>query len=72
MASTDQPSADILQKLLEGQERISRDLRANIDRQSEVERNAESAKVNLFALTCKVSEVFSTQVEVIDAVDFNS
>lgn len=62
----------ILQRLLEGQERITNELRGSIDKQQSLERNAEAAKTNLFALTCKVSEVFSTQVEVIDAVDFNS
>lgn len=63
---------DILQKLLEGQERIASDLRNSIERQQVSERSAEAAKTNLFGLTCKVSEVFTTQVEVIDAVDYNS
>lgn len=66
------PPGEILQKLLEGQERIASDLRNNIERQQRSERNAEAAKSNLFTLTCKVSEVFATQVEVIDAVDYNS
>lgn len=70
--SDDPATKELLQKLLEGQEKIANELRGSLDKQRDMERNAEAAKANLFTLTCKVSEVFSTQVEVIDAVDFNS
>lgn len=70
--SDDQPMKELLQKLLERQEKISSELRSSLEKQRELERNADAGKANLFTLTCKVSEVFSTQVEVIDAVDFNS
>lgn len=72
MAAEDLPPGEILQRLLEGQERISNDLKNSIERQQGYERNVDVVKTNLFALTCKVSEVFTTQVEVIDAVDYNS
>lgn len=61
MAGEETTNSDILQKLLAGQERISNDLRDSLDRQCEFERNADTAKANLFSLTCKVSEIFANQ-----------
>lgn len=69
--SDDPATKELLQRLLEGQEKIASELRGSLEKQRDMERNAEAAKANLFTLTCKVSEVFSTQVEVIDAVDFS-
>lgn len=64
-------SDEILKKLLEGQNRIAEDIRSNMADQKRLERQSENAKANLFTLTNKVSEVFTTQTEVIEALDFN-
>lgn len=65
-------NSDILKLLLEGQQKMSRDLRANLDKQEIHDRDIERTKSNVFSLGYKLGEVFTQQHDIVDALDFNN
>lgn len=62
----------VLKQLLEGQNHISEEIRCNAEKHRSYERQTDIAKANLFNVAHQLWEVFNSQTEVIEAVDFNS
>lgn len=72
MAENAVMTREMFQQLLNGQNKIAKDLRVSLDKQREYDRNAEVSKANLYTVSSKISEVYTSQADIIDAVDFNS
>lgn len=58
---------EMFQKLLDGQSKISEDIRQNLSKQNEYERNAEVTKGIIYTVSGKLSEVYTSQADIIDA-----
>lgn len=69
---TSENMEDAFKQLLEGQKRISEEIRCNEEKHRLHERQTDIAKANLFNVAQQLREVFNSQTDVIEAVDFNS
>lgn len=64
--------SDILKLLLEGQQRMSQDIRDSLAKQEQHDRDIERTKSNVLSLGYRLGEVFNQQHEIVDALDYNS
>lgn len=64
--------SDILKLLLEGQKKMSQDLRASLDKQEVHSTDIERTKANVMGMGYKLGDVFTSQHDILDALDFNS